>query len=245
MNRLWVRALAAGIVVILAALLLKVLPSILVLAIFVGGIALVFVTGRRRARAPDHAGGGAELLGLRRETADPFGILGYPMTLFGRVDDPAIGELVWGPWRGLDVHAFELSFEPPSPSGEPRGRATFACAMATAEGPIPGFVAEPQTFLTLFQAVPPGEAIESGDPSFDTAMNAWAEDGEYARRVLDDSGRAWLRSLDLRWGVEVRGQLAMIYGPKPERPDLVTTLETLRDLLERLPKGQGASSAQA
>ena len=244
MNHLWVRALGAGILVILAALLLKVAPPILVLAAFVGGIALVFVSGRRRAREPER-GGGAELLGLRRETGDPFGILGYPLTLFGRANDPAIDELVWGRWRGIDVHSFALSFEQPSPTGEPRGRATFACVMATVDGSLPGLVAEPETFLTQLQAIPPGDPVEIGDVGFDAAMNVWAEDEGYARRVLDEPARAWLRSLDLRWGAEIRGQVAMIYGPKPERPDLVATLEVLRDLLERLPKDQGAPSAQA
>jgi len=33
----------------------------------------------------------------------------------------------------------------------------------------------------------------------------------------------------------------MIYGPRQERPDLVATLEILRDPLERLPNDLGAS----
>ena len=233
------RAVALGVLVILAALLLKFLPPIVVLALFVGGISLVFVTGRRRARAPELQTG-SDLLGLRREATDPFGILGFPLTLFGRANDPAIEDLVWGPWRGLDVHSFALSFQPPSPTDELASRSTFACVMATVEGPYPGLVVEPQTFLTRLQAVPPGQAVKVGDAGFDAAMNAWCEDEAFAKRVLDDRARGWLRSLDQHWGVEVRGQVALVYGPKPDRPDLIATLETLRSLLELLPNDQGA-----
>jgi hypothetical protein len=240
MGNLWIRALGAGVAVILTALLLKVAPPILVLAVFVGGIAFVFVNARRRAREPLD-GGGADLRGLRREAGDPFGILGYPLTLFGRAGDPEIDELVWGRWRGIDVHTFVLSFAPPSPTGEVRGRATFACAMATIDGSLPGLVLEPQTFLTLLQAVPPGAAIDIGEAGFDAAVNVWTDDEEYARRMLDEPARDWLRSLDQHWGLEIRGRIAMIYGPKPDRPDLVANLEILRDLLERLPEDIGVS----
>lgn len=239
MNNFVVRALALGVVVILAALLLKFLPPIVVLAVFVGGITLVYTTGRRRARTPELRDG-SDLLGLKRETTDPFGILGYPLTLFGRANEPAIEDLVWGRWRGLDVHAFALSFQPPSPTDELASRATFACAMATVDGPYPGLVVEPQTFLTRLQAAPPGEATQVGDAGFDATLNAWSEDDAFASRVLDDPARAWLRSLDQHWGVEVRGQVALVYGPRSDRPDLIATLETLRGLLELLPHEQGA-----
>lgn len=244
MNQLWARTIGAGVVVILGALLLKVAPPIVVLGVFVGGIAFLWVIGRRRARTP-MPGGGAELLGLKRETADPFGILGYPMALFGRATDPAIDELVWGRWRGIDVHAFSLSLETPSPADEPRERRTFACAMASVDGPVPGLVAEPQTFLTMLGAPAPGSSIQLGDAALDAAINVWSEDEEHARRVLDEAGRAWLRSLDQDWGFEARGRVAIVYGPKPERPDLVATLEVLRDMLERLRDGLGAASPTA
>ncbi len=240
MNNVVVRALALGVVVILAALLLKFLPPILVLAVFVGGITLVYTTGRRRARTPELRDG-SDLLGLKRETSDPFGILGYPLALFGRAHDPAIDDLVWGRWRGLEVHSFALSFQPPSPTDELASRTTFACAMATVDEPHPGLVIEPQTFLTRLQVVPPGQAMEVGDAWFDATMNAWCEDEAFATRMLDDPGRAWLRSLDQQWGVEVRGQVALVYGPRPDRPDLIATLETLRSLLELLPNDQGAA----
>jgi hypothetical protein len=243
MDRVLVRAIAIGLVVILAAALLKFLPPIVVLVLFIVGIAYAYKIGRERARSPEVRGGTVELLGLRHETTDPFGVVGFPVTLFGRAGDPEVGELVWGSWRGLDVHAFELTLTPPSVMGESRGRDTFACAMATVEGPLPGLVAEPQLFLTHLQTAPPGATIEFDDPPFDAALNVWSDDEAFARRVLDEPARRWLQSLGGHWGVEVRGKIAILYGPKPDHPDLIGTLDVLRELLGRLPSELTASAA--
>lgn len=241
---LWPRVLALAVAAVVAALLLKLAPPIVVLVVLVGAIAMVYLRARRSRSSMrvDDAG----VLGLRREVGDPFGVLGSPVALFARATAAAIDEVLWGRWRSLDTRAFELSFdEPPSSVEEQPGRASFACAMATVEADLPGLVVEPQTFLMQLQGPAPGEAIEVGDRSFDEAMNAWSDDPAFALGVLDASTRAWLLSLDLRWGVEVRGHLALVYGPRPERPDLTVVLETLRDLLQRLPKDLGASRPPA
>jgi hypothetical protein len=243
MDRILVRAIAIGLVVILAAALLKFLPPIVVLVVFIVGLAYAYKTGRERARSPEVRGGTVELLGLRRETTDPFGIVGFPVTLFGRSGDPEVGELVWGTWRGIGVHAFELTLAPPSVMGESRGRETFVCAVATVEGPLPGLVVEPQLFLTLLQTAPPGAAIEFDDPVFDVALNVWSDDEAFARRVLDEPARRWLESLGGRWGMEVRGKIAILYGPRPDHPDVIATLDVLRDLLARLPSELTAPAA--
>jgi len=241
---LWPRVIAAAIGAVVLALLLKFAHPAVVLVLFVAGIVFVYVTARRRVRAPERRAG-TELLGLKRETTDPFGILAYPLALFGRAAAPQIDELVWGRWRAIDVHAFALSFEPSPPAGQQAERATLACAMARMEGTLPGLVVEPQTLLTMIQAVPPGIAVEIGDAGLDAAMNVWSEDEAFAHTVLDASARRWIGSLDQHWGIEVRGQIAMVYGPKPDRPDLIATLEILLELLDRLPKDQGASHPPA
>ena len=224
--------------VVAAALLLKVLPPAIVLALFVAGIVIAYTTARRRVRDPERRTG-ADLLGLRREETDPFGIAGYPLALFSRASDPRVEDLVWGPWRSLDVHAFGLSFEP-SLLGQEGERWAFACAMAKVEDTLPALVAEPQTFLAMLQGPPPAAFVQVGDPAFDRDMHVWCDDEEFARRALDEPMREWLAAVDQRWGVELLGHIAMIYGPKPERPDIVAALEKLKGVLDRLPKEQGA-----
>jgi hypothetical protein len=240
---LWPRVIALAVAAIVAALLLKVAPPVVVLAVFVAAAALVWAQARRSRsvlRAND-----VGVLGLRREVGDPFGVLGSPLALFARAPAPVIEEVQWGRWRSLDVRAFELSFDPPSAVESELGRRSFVCAMASMEADVPGLVVEPQTFLMLLHGPAPGEAIETRDPPFDGAMNAWSEDRAVALTALDASMRSWLLSLDERWGIEVRGRLAVVYGPRPEPPDVMGVLEALRDLLQRLPKDLGAARPPA
>jgi hypothetical protein len=236
---LWPRVLVVAIAVVVGALLLKVLPPIVVLVAFVGGIVVAYTGGRRRAREPERRDG-TDLLGLKREDTDPFGIVEYPLALFGRAAAPRVEELVWGAWRSLEVHAFGLSFEP-SVLGQDGERWTFACAMARVPASLPAFVAEPQTFLAMLQGPPPAASVRLGDPWFDREMHLWCEDEAFGREALDPAMREWLGALDPPWGVELLGHIALVYGPKPERPDVVTTLETLKGLLDRLPRDEAAT----
>jgi hypothetical protein len=228
--KLWGRVLAAFVAAVAAAFLLKAVHPVLVLAIFLVGVAFAFSRVRRTKQAPERRTG-AELLGLKREGQDPFGIVGYPLALFSRTDEPAVGELVWGRWRSLEVRVFELSFAGPSLVGSTGTPTVLACAMAQLESKAPALVAEPMAFVTLLDRPPAMPRLEAGDGSpLGRSMGVWCGDADAARRLLDDAGE-WLETLAPRWGVEVRGQIAIVYGPRPEHPDIVGSLETLRELV--------------
>lgn len=229
----WLRVLGVFVLAVLAALLLKVLPPLVVLLLFIGAFTFANLTLRKQVRAERPAG--AELLGLRREEGDPFGLLAYPVELFGRLPEPSVDELVWGPWRGLDVHVFAVSFDAPVAFETTAAqRLAFGCAMARIATAATDLVVEPQTFLTMLARPPAGERVATGDAAFDGAMHAWSTEPEAARDVLDGPTREWLRSVDQRWGVEVRGTIALVYGPKPSRPDVVGVLEALRELVDHV-----------
>ena len=91
----WLRVLAVFGVAIAAALFLKVLPPFIVLVFFVGGIAAVNLTLRRRVRN-ERGAYRSETLGLKRGKGDPFGLLGYPFALFSRCELAAIEDVRWG-----------------------------------------------------------------------------------------------------------------------------------------------------
>ncbi len=236
MEHLWPRAIAVGVGAIVAALLLKVAPPLVVLAVFVAGFAVFYVRLTRAMRPATIAD--AEATGLERAETDPFGILGYPLLLLSRVVEPAIDEVVWGRWRGIDVHAFALSFGAAAIDGAAPARTVFSCAMARIPSPAPAVVVEPQLFATSL-AAPDLERIDLGDDPFEEAMRIWSRDEAFARALLVPATREWLRSAEPAWGLEVRGNIALVYGPKAQGPDVTPTLETLRGLLARLPKDEG------
>jgi hypothetical protein len=243
MKTIWPRAVALGAAVIVAALLLKVAPPWAVLAVFVVGFVVAYVVLQRRAKASRRPQ--AEPDGLQRASTDPFGILGYPLLLLSRAADPAIEDVVWGRWRAIDVHAFGLAFGSPPVLDRPAERTAYACAMTRLEAELPALVAEPQLFAASLADPPSVGTVETGDPPFDRAMRVWARDAAVAHEVLDPAMRAWLGSLEPGWGVELGGHLAMVYGPRPEEPDVVPVLEVLLGLLSHLPTGRGAARPPA
>jgi hypothetical protein len=229
----WSRVFLVLAAVIAGALLLKVVPPLVVLALFIGGVAYINRRFRQVARQAPRTG--AELLGLKREAGDPFGILGYPLALFTRGSDTAIDELVWGSWNGLDVRVFAVSFPAPTLPGHQVQRASFACALSRLEAELPAVVVEPSTFVTRIQRAPAAPVVEIDDPRFAAAFHVWSEDASFARQMLVPRLRDWF-VLDSRWGAEVHGRIAMAYGPRPDRPDIVSILEALKDFLDQLPR---------
>jgi hypothetical protein len=233
MDHLWPRVLAIAVGAILVAVLLKFAHPAIVLAIFIAALVGVYLR-LRRARESERVVG-TELLGLRPESADPFRIAALPLALVSRQADPSVTEASAGTWRGMQVQAFTLSFRPAPVLGETPEPSAFVCAVAEVAGAGGPLVVEPRLFRASIPE-PPGEPqVETGDEAFDGSMSVWSGDEAFAGVFLTSSTRAWLGSLDLRWGVEVRDRLVAVYGPKPHRPDVVSTLEMLRDAIDRLP----------
>jgi len=229
----WLRLLAVLVAAIVAALLLKVLPPVVVLVAFIGGVAWVNHVLKTRAKA-EAKGDEAAILGLKRERQDPFGLLGYPLALFARGGDPAIEDLVWGTWRGLEVKRFDVSFEPivAAPGAE---RSRFACALAPLGAKAPHLIVEPWTFVTRLASEVPMPQIVTGSERFDEALHVRCGDEAFVRALLDDAMARWLVDLGEEWGFEVTGPFAMVYGPATG--DVVPVLEVLQGFVERVPDG--------
>jgi hypothetical protein len=75
-------------------LFLKVLPPLIELVFFIGGIAAVNL-GLRRKVKDERKGFASEALGLKLEREDPFGLTGYPFALFSRCEAGSIEDVRW------------------------------------------------------------------------------------------------------------------------------------------------------
>lgn len=239
----WLRLIAVLVAAIAAALLLKVLPPIVVLVAFIGGVAAVnhVLKGRVVAEA---RGDEVAALGLRREEQDPFGLLGYPFALFARGREPEIEDLVWGTWRGLEVRRVVVSFEPIVAGVNPE-RPRFVCALALLPADLPHLVVEPLAFVTRLAAEVPMPVVPTGLHRLDEAFLVRCADAAFVGRFIDEPMATWIVALGEDLGFEVVGSLALLYGPASAAVDLVTTLETLQALLEHVPAvlpgaGQGS-----
>jgi len=202
----WLRVLAVFGVAIAAALFLKVLPPIIVLAFFVGGIAAVNLTLRRRVRNERDAYRRGTL-GLKRGKGDPFGLLGYPFALFSRCEQAAIEDVRWGTWRGLDVKRFDLSCS--TPSGNERTR--LACAIGPAGPSIVPLVVEAEAMAALLSGSAMGK-VDVGSPGSGRPYIVRCDDPAFARAIVGPPMLRWLGGLEEPWGFEIHGSLAVVYG---------------------------------
>lgn len=229
----WLRLLVGAVGVVVAALLLKLLPPIVVLALFVGGITYANARLKRSAKTKPSAAE-AQALGLERSPTDPFGLLGYPLSLFARGQDGEIVDVRWGSWHRLDVKVFEYR---PSGSANDDGAARrFACALGPAPAEWPALSVEPEAFLTPASERGPLRTVELGAGAFDDRFVVQCDDEVFARQLLEPGLRDWMLALADPWGFEVNGSLVLAYrlaeGPVPT----TEALEALGGFLDRVPK---------
>lgn len=231
---LWLRLVALFAAVVLALLALRALPGPVVLALFVVGAAIAN-HGLRRAPKRDVARSTAEVLGFEAPVEDPFGITGYPLALFERGSGGRLSDLMHGRWGAVDVKVFDYTYAPSViVDGVPGDRA-YTCALALTSLDGPHLVIEPEAFLTAEPDRAALPAVAVGSERFDGAYDVRCADGSFAASILGDDLTSWLLQRGERWGVELRGRLALLYAPQmpaADRPDL---LDALKGLLDRIP----------
>lgn len=232
----WVRILLAFLLAIAAAVFLKLLPPPIVLVAFVGGIAAINLRLKGRVKR-ERATFRSEVVGLRLERADPFGLIAYPFALFGRGEQAEVANVRWGTWHALEVKRFDLTREP----RDGHEGARFACAIAPASYALLPLVVESTRFADLLPA-----------PSLEVVEVEGLEDERWVVRCGDAAlagalvGRpmvAWLSEIDEPWGFEVTGSLALAYGPPSagiEEP--LERLETFARLIEEAGEDRAAGA---
>jgi hypothetical protein len=202
----WLRVLVAFGVAIAAALFLKVLPPLIVLVFFIGGIAAVNLRLRRKVK-DERAGFSSEVIGLKLEREDPFGLTSYPFALFSRCDAGSIEDVRWGTWRGLEVKRFDLGC-----TTRPGEEVRFACAIGpTVPAPVP-LVVEAAMWGTLLGA-PPFNPVDVGAAESEVGYAVRCADQGVGRALVGPEMLRWLGDLEEPWGFEIHGSLALVYGP--------------------------------
>ena len=229
----WLRLLGVMIVVVIAAFFLKAVPPVLVLALLIGGVAWVNFTLKGRVRT-ESIHQEERLLGLKREEEDPFGLTGYPLALFSRLPEPHVRNVLWGGWRGTDVKTFEVEFEATLPGGTRERRALHG-AIAAVDAACPPLVVEPSAFVAVMPDRVPFAAVDLGDGAFHRTFEVRCDDEPFARALLDEDLRSWALGSGDGWGAEVSGRVALVYGPRPQRVDVVAVLEQLKGFVDRVP----------
>lgn len=236
------RLLAAVAAVVAAALLLKLLPALAVLALFVAGLALVTRALKQRSEQ-EAVAGRAALLGLRPEAGDPgFELRTLPFTLFARVPDGRIDDAMSGTWRGVEVRIFGYLFTSDLPGGTQVQRAV-SCAVAPISASVPAVVVEPRSFVATLVEPPALERVDVASGRFAEVFDVRTAAPDFATSLVDEGMRRWLLGTGEVWGFEVRDRVALAYGPGADRADPTPVLDALVGFLDRLPETVRSSRA--
>jgi hypothetical protein len=120
----WLRVLGLFAAAVLAALVLKRLPPLVVLALLVAAVAyanhvLIGKPKRERALAT------AQALGMRPVPDEEAGLRALPFTLLTRPGAVA-SQVMAGPWRGREIRVFDLELARPEAQA---GVSRFTCAL--------------------------------------------------------------------------------------------------------------------
>jgi hypothetical protein len=228
----WIRLLGLLVAIVVAALFLRVLPPLVVLALFVGGVVyanhvLTVVPKREGSR------GTAEALGLRPVPAEQEGLSGYPFALLQR-PGAATSQVMAGPWRGIEVRLFDLETVVESAVEGDDGRRRFSAAIAPLPFESPHVVVEPLGFLTPADQRPALPVVPDLPPSFSAAFDARSEVPAFATELLGSSVRDWLVSREERTAFETFGRAVLVYEPWTPVKERDLLLETVLGFLDAI-----------
>jgi hypothetical protein len=226
----WVRVLGLLAAVVVAALLLKVLHPLLVLALLLGGVAYanhVLTVKPKRERAKTTA----ELLGLRAAADAQVGVSAYLFALLER-PQARMSEVMAGPWRGTEVRVFDLDTIPTVDVDELRMARRFTCAVAPLPVETPHLVVEPEAFLTPGPDRADLPAATVGHERIASSYDVRCEDPSFAATFVDGGVETWLLEQQDGVGFETRGRAVLLYRPWIPAKDRDLLLDVLRGLLD-------------
>lgn len=228
----WLRVLGLFAAVVLAALVLKLLPPLVVLALLIGGVAYanhVLITKPKRGRARTVA----EALGLRPVPDAEAGLLGLPFALLTRPGAVA-SQVMVGSWRGREVRVFDLELA--RPEAFP-GASRFTCALVPLSFPAPHLVAEPLAFLTPPDERPRLSACEVTG-RLAAGFEVRSEDPVFANAFLRGAMSEWLAREQERVGLELAGSAALLYRPWVPAVERNLVLDAVSGFLAAVPDGR-------
>lgn len=226
----WLRLLGLFAGIVVAVLLLKVLHPLIVLAMLIGGIVylnhVLTVKPKREGSRTT-----AELLGLEPMPDGPAEILSYPFALLGR-PRALVRDVMVGPWRGVQVHLFDLETTSSMPVPGSDGVRRWSCVLAPLPLETPHLVAEPHAFLTAEPDRSDLAVCTVESPRLASALEVRSEDPAFASSFLRDGVADLLLEQEDRIAVETRGRLVLLYGPAIPAKDRDLLLGTLHGFLD-------------
>lgn len=216
---------------------MEALGIVAVIVLVIGGIALSFYLKAKRRQelqtfATQH--------GLQFSESDPFGLLGWPFTLFRKGDGRGIENVLWGPWDGGEpVTAFDYWYyteSTDSKGNRTRSYSRFSCAMIEVPAAFPHLEIARENLFTRMADSMGMEDIEFESPDFNRRYNVKAKERRFAYELLDARMLDWMVGFDQGYAFEVTGNRILAYRKRTKAQGLVPLIGTLVMFRDRIPR---------
>lgn len=176
----------------------------------------------------------ATQLNLSYSQHDPFGVLGYPFTLFTRGDERKLENVVSGAWQEVNVIAFDFMYA--EGSGKSRTEYFFDCAIVPIDAHGPRLVIEHENLMTSLAGALSFHDQQFESEAFNRAYRVHCDVPKFASDVLDARMMQWLLDNGSGFIFEVVGDRALIAGPRIKPPELLGLLGVARGFAQHVPK---------
>ncbi|HLB38856.1 MAG TPA: hypothetical protein VJM84_00225 [Actinomycetota bacterium] len=170
---------------------------------------------------------------------DPFGLLGYPFSIFQRGDGRGIEHVVHGMWQEINVVGFDYWYyqeSTDSKGGTSRTYYRFDCVLVPVQAACSRLTIERENFLTRMADVLSFDDIQFESEQFNDTFNVKAEDKKFANDLIDARMMQWLLAGGSDYAFEVLGNRAMIVGPKIDPAAFPQLLGVARGFVDHVPR---------
>jgi hypothetical protein len=172
----------------------------------------------------------ARRMSLRFAARDPLGLLDEPFALFGHAYSE-LGNVLWGPWRDLEVRLFDYAFTKSEHHEE-----AFSCALLAIPGGWPSLSIRPHILESPVDDLVAPPAIDFELVDFNRAFDVRSEDRRFANAVVDQRMMQWLMGLGDGWGFEIRGRWILGFRDQVQPWELEEVLRILAEFEDRIPR---------
>jgi hypothetical protein len=202
-------------------------------ALAAAGVSYYLKAKRRQAFAAF-----ARSFGLSYSSDDPFGVVHWPFRLFARGDGRGAENVVWGPWQGQDVVAYDYWYYEVTTDSKGRRHRTyyrFCCAHVDVSAAFPVLELRPEGFFSRLADLVGLDDIDFELEDFNRRWNVKAEDRRFAYELIDARMIRWLVELK---GVsfEVSGSRVLAYARKGPPEGLAALIGALLAFRDRIPR---------
>jgi hypothetical protein len=177
--------------------------------------------------------------GLAFAEDDPFGTLEAPFTLFSRGDGRGIENVLWGPWQGTELRAFDYWYYEESRNAQghtSRSYSRFDCVLLGVAARCPRTSIDPENLFSRLADALSFRDIEFESEGFNRAFNVKGSNEKFANDLIDPRMIQWLLANATDCWIELVGEEVLVARRRLAPQELPALLALATAFIAQVPR---------